>query len=83
MGHYFPHGKEAQPIHCHPIRYTEILDFKHLASQVIRNTKVDRHNKRVSWLKMKVIHFSKGQDTMYFKYDFDDSDYHQLCLSTP
>ena len=79
----FRMARRSNPYTVIPIRFNQVLDFKHLASQVIRNTKVDKQNKRVSWLKMKVIHFSKGQDTMYFKYDFDASDYNQLCLTTP
>nr|KAG5701344.1 hypothetical protein BaRGS_006118 [Batillaria attramentaria] len=75
-------ARRTNPYTVIPIRYTQILDFKYLASQIIRNTKVDKNNKRVSWFKMKVIHFCKGQDTMHFKYGFDDSEYHQLCLSS-
>nr|KAG5693073.1 hypothetical protein BaRGS_010632 [Batillaria attramentaria] len=75
-------ARRTNPYTVIPIRFTQILDFKYLASQIIRNTKVDKNNKRVSWLKMKVIHFCKGQDTMHFKYGFDDSEYHQLCLSS-
>ncbi|KAK7489266.1 hypothetical protein BaRGS_00019518 [Batillaria attramentaria] len=75
-------ARRTNPYTVIPIRFTQILDFKYLASQIIRNTKVDKNNKRVSWFKMKVIHFCKGQDTMHFKYGFDDSEYHQLCLSS-
>ena len=38
----FQMARRSNPYMVIPIRFNQILDFKHLASQVIRNTKVDK-----------------------------------------
>ncbi|KAK7500448.1 hypothetical protein BaRGS_00008355 [Batillaria attramentaria] len=40
-------ARRTNPYTVIPIRFTQILDFKYLASQIIRNTKVDKNNKRL------------------------------------
>ena len=66
-------ARRKNPYTVIPIRHSDILDFKILASSVIRSTKVDKQGQRVNWLRLRAIQFCKGQeDIMRFKYDFEE-----------
>ncbi|KAK7506012.1 hypothetical protein BaRGS_00002734 [Batillaria attramentaria] len=74
-------ARRGQPYVVIPLKHTDFLDFKSLASTAIRNTKTDLKGNKVNWLGIRSTQFLKGQEEMmFFKYSFDEQEYQVLKM---
>ncbi|KAK7475710.1 hypothetical protein BaRGS_00033032 [Batillaria attramentaria] len=74
-------ARRGQPYVVIPLKHTDFLDFKSLASTAIRNTKTDLKGNKVNWLGIRCMQFLKGQEEMmFFKYSFDEQEYQVLKM---
>jgi hypothetical protein len=75
-------ARRKDPYTVVPLKYYDIWNFKEVAAQRLQNTKIDTNGKRVNWFQMRWIRYRRDDpDTLQFKYDYDEEEFHCLKLS--
>ncbi|KAK7091324.1 hypothetical protein V1264_009019 [Littorina saxatilis] len=55
------------------LEFSDVLDFKAVATSCLCNSKTDGEGSRINWMKIKWLRYLKGEeDTIYFKYRMSD-----------
>lgn len=69
---------------CYTVKellFSDFVDHKALASQIIKNRTIDTDSNKVNWLKIKLMKYEKEQpDSILFKYNHSDEEFKTLIV---
>lgn len=66
-------ARRKNPYTVVPLKHEDIIDFKQLKTQKVKNVKTSVDGKKVNWTKLRWMRFRKDNpDMCFFKYDFDE-----------
>ncbi|XP_048240747.1 uncharacterized protein LOC125374054 [Haliotis rufescens] len=75
-------ARRKDPYLVIPIKHTDVMDFKKLAHQRLKNTKVDTDGGRVNWLNVRWLRFMKtSPDSIYFKTEHNDEQFREIKVT--
>lgn len=61
---------DPRPYNCKIQNYTEVLDFKKLSKDIMKNRSKNVKGETISWLRIKWLRVEKGASCVLYKYDY-------------
>ena len=66
-------ARRKNPYTVIPIKHEDIIDFKQVKAQKIKNVRMTTEGKKVNWTKIRWMRFQKDiPDTCFIKYEYDE-----------
>ena len=76
-------ARRDNPYTIIPLKHWDVIDYKSIAKQSLKNVAVDERGQRVQWRKVKQFRFTKDQTKIYFKYSFADEKFSVITVRAP
>ena len=74
-------ARRKNPYVVVPMKHDSFWDLKHLAQETCKNVKMTTNGKRINWLKIKVLRFSKNEENVIMvKENYDQPEFDHICV---